>query len=44
MIFKIIWSKFAESQLDEIYYYYEKKANPRIAKNYLRELLMNQKN
>lgn len=25
--FKIIWSEFAENQLDEIYYYYEKKVS-----------------
>ncbi|WP_417371348.1 type II toxin-antitoxin system RelE/ParE family toxin [Gelidibacter japonicus] len=28
---KIIWSAFAESQLDEIYDYYEKKASSRVA-------------
>lgn len=33
MILKIIWSEFAENQLDEIYNYYEKKASPSIAKN-----------
>lgn len=29
---KIIWSKFAETQLDEIYAYYEKEVNARVAK------------
>lgn len=32
MTLQIIWSGFAETQLDEIYEYYEKKASPRIAK------------
>ena len=32
MVLKIIWSEFAETQLDEIYDYYEKKTSPRIAK------------
>ena len=31
MNFKIIWSEFAETQLDEIYEYYEKKASLKIA-------------
>ena len=31
MTFKIIWSDFAEIQLDEIYEYYEKKASIRVA-------------
>ena len=32
MTLKIIWSEFAETQLEEIYEYYEKKASPRVAK------------
>ena len=28
---KIIWSAFAESQLDEIYHHYEKKASSKVA-------------
>ena len=32
MILKIIWSEFAETQLDEIYDYYEKKASELVAK------------
>ncbi|QHI39190.1 hypothetical protein IMCC3317_45950 [Kordia antarctica] len=39
MTFKIIWSAFAETQLDEIYKYYEKKASPRIAKKLLNEII-----
>ena len=39
MILKIIWSEFAETQLDEIYEYYEKKASPRIAKKLLKEII-----
>lgn len=31
MEFKIIWSEFAETQLDKIYIFYEKKANYRVA-------------
>ena len=31
MNFKIIWSAFSETQLDEIYEYFEKKASPRVA-------------
>jgi plasmid stabilization system protein ParE len=31
MILKIIWSAFAETQLDEIYEYYEKKASSIVA-------------
>jgi plasmid stabilization system protein ParE len=31
MNFKIIWSEFAETQIDEIYEYYEKKASLKIA-------------
>jgi len=39
MTLKIIWSEFAETQLDEIYEYYEKKASPRVAKKLLREII-----
>lgn len=35
MRLKIIWSAFAETQLDEIYVYYEKKAGSKIAKKLL---------
>ncbi len=40
---KTIWSEFAENQLDGIYEYYKRKAGPRIAKNFLKELLTSQK-
>lgn len=39
MTYKIIWSGFAESQLDEIFDYYEKEASPRVAKKILRGII-----
>ncbi|MGV8815027.1 MAG: type II toxin-antitoxin system RelE/ParE family toxin [Gelidibacter sp.] len=39
MSFKIIWSEFAENQLDDIYEYYEKKTSPRIAKKLLKGII-----
>lgn len=39
MALKIIWSEFAETQLDEIFEYYEKKASPRIAKKLLKGII-----
>ena len=39
MTLKIIWSKFAETQLDEIYKYYEKEAGSKIAKKLLKEII-----
>jgi toxin ParE1/3/4 len=33
MLFKIIWSEFAENQLDEIYDYYKKNVSDIFAKN-----------
>jgi len=39
MTLNIIWSEFAETQLDEIYEYYEKNASPKIAKKLLKELI-----
>lgn len=39
MPLKIIWSEFAESQLDEIYEYYEKTASPKIAKKLIKEII-----
>lgn len=39
MKFQIIWSEFAETQLDEIFEYYERKANPRIAKRLLKGII-----
>ncbi len=32
MTFKIIWSEFAETELDKIYEYYEEEVNERLAK------------
>lgn len=39
MALKIIWSDFAESQLDEIYEYYQKKANSKVAKKMVRAIV-----
>ena len=39
MNYEIIWSNFAENQLDEIFEYYVEKASLRVAKNLLQELL-----
>lgn len=39
MALKIIWSEFAETQLDQIYEYYEKKASPRIAKELVKGII-----
>ncbi|MFA5299051.1 MAG: type II toxin-antitoxin system RelE/ParE family toxin [Lutibacter sp.] len=39
MVLKIIWSEFAETQLDEIYEYYEKKASLSIAKKLLKGII-----
>lgn len=39
MIFKIIWSDFAETQLDEIYEYYKKEAGTRIAKKLVKGII-----
>jgi len=39
MALKIIWSEFAETQLDDIYDYYEKKAGAKIAKKLIIEII-----
>lgn len=39
MPFKIIWSEFAETQLDDIFDYYQKEAGPLIAKKLLKEII-----
>ena len=39
MKLKIIWSEFVETQLDEIYEYYEKKASPGIARKLVRGII-----
>jgi len=39
MIFRIIWSKFSESQLDKIFEYYKKEASLRVAKKLLKDII-----
>ena len=39
MTLKIIWSEFAETQLDEIYEYYKKEASTRIAKKLVKGII-----
>ena len=39
MNFEIIWSDFAEKQLDEIFDYYVENASLKVAKNLLQKLL-----
>ena len=39
MTLKIIWSEFAETQLDEIYEYYKKEAGTRIAKKLVKGII-----
>ena len=39
MAFKIIWSEFASSQLDEIFEYYKAEASLKVAKRLLKELI-----
>jgi len=39
MIFKIIWSEFAGTQLDEIYEYYKDKASTKVAKKLVRGII-----
>ena len=39
MVLKIIWSEFAETQLDEIYDYYKKRVGKRVAKKLVREII-----
>jgi len=39
MALNIIWSEFAETQLDEIYDYYEKKAGTKVAKKLVRGII-----
>ena len=39
MALNIIWSEFAETQLDEIYDYYEKKTSTRVAKKLVRGII-----
>jgi plasmid stabilization system protein ParE len=37
--FKIIWSEFAETQLDDIYEYYKKKTSLKIANKILTDII-----
>lgn len=39
MELKIIWSEFAESQLDEIYHFYEKEVSPEFANKFVNEII-----
>ena len=39
MAYTIIWSYFAEDQLDQIFAFYEKETTPRIAKKLLKRLI-----
>lgn len=39
MTLKIIWSEFAETQLDEIYEYYKKEAGTRITKKLVKGII-----
>ena len=39
MSFEIIWSEFAETQLDEIYEYYRKEVNERVAKKIIKGVI-----
>jgi plasmid stabilization system protein ParE len=39
MVFRVIWSQFAENQLDEIYDYHKNKVSLRIAKKLLKEII-----
>ncbi len=39
MGFKIVWSEFAENELDKIFEYYCEIASPRIAKNLLQKII-----
>lgn len=39
MAFKVIWSEFAETQLDEIYKYYKTNAGKSIAKKLLKGII-----
>ena len=39
MNFKIIWSDYAETQLDKIFEYYTENASPRVAKNLIQKII-----
>lgn len=39
MKLKIVWSQFAENEIDKIYYYYLHKAGIRVAKKIIQEII-----
>ena len=39
MNFKIIWSDYAETQLDKIFEYYIENASPRVAKSLIQKII-----
>lgn len=39
MVFRIIWSEFTETQLQEIYEYYEKKASTKVVKKLIKGII-----
>ena len=39
MSYKVIWSNFAESELDKIFEYYVEKASLKVAKNIIQNIL-----
>ncbi len=39
MKYEIIWSAFAESQLDQIYEYYDKEVSSKVAKNLVKGII-----
>lgn len=40
MELKVVWSNFAEIQLDEIFEYYKKEASPKVANKLVREIIL----
>ncbi len=40
MEFRVIWSEFAEIQLDEIFDYYKKEASVRVANKLVRNIIL----
>lgn len=39
MVYKIIWSRFSEQKIDEIYDYYKNRVNSRLAKKIVKTIL-----
>ena len=44
MEFEVVWSDFAETQLDEIFEYYKKKAGERVSIKLIRGIIKGTKN